>query len=62
MPVKLLRFGEGPEPEKKANTCEVYPHEKVPEPVKKANACEVYPHEKGPEPVKKANACEARRP
>ena len=40
MPVKMLRFGKGPEPVKKADACEVYLSEKGPEPVKKANACE----------------------
>ena len=38
--MKLLRFGKGPVPVKKANACEVYLPEKGLEPVKKANACE----------------------
>ena len=40
MPVKLLRFGKGPVPVKKANAYEDHLFGKGPEPVKKANACE----------------------
>ena len=38
--MKMLRFGKGPEPVKKANACEVYPFKKGPELVKKENAYE----------------------